>query len=720
MKFTRALSLPIAGALLLAGIAVVSPASSSTPEPPRWESGQMVSADASSSDYVWLQTVDVSPAGMPVVAGDFTGTVFFPTGPAPDDSITVTAPYSQGSLLIAAMHDEGTYFTWATQVSGTGTKLPTAIEFLGASTATESDDTIMLVGHVDDTAYFPSGPNPDDSIVLPDAGGPTGFVAAIAPGRSYFAWVTQITTTFSAKVQSMAVRANGAVLITGVFRDSASFPTSTGSITLTSPSADSGFVAQLDAGGTEFAWAQRIEAPAPSLFSGASVVVSADDTPYVGGHFQGTVVLPTGPASDDSLVLSGDPAGLDLFIAELNTDDSYFAWAQVMGGPGTDHVVSLAVNPSGSPVVVGYFNQTVSFPRGSGDDSITLTSGGSSDIYVASMNADDSYFNWAVGVGGTGSDEPGRVHVTGDGELLIPGGFAGTVDFPSGSGTIELTAASNSGDLFLAQMNLDEQAFTWAQLGGTAASDYAFPTAANALADGRPIVVGYLYGTMNMVGADPAITLVSQANGSGLIGVLGLVVPPPDPPAPSPTPPSPPRDPVAVGGDRSATVTWSTPSSAGSYAISRYQVQATPGDSGCLVSAATRSCEVRGLANGTPYTFAVRALSGAGWSRWSSPTNSVTPMAPVQPTITIVGSRGEAQGARTIIVTGTTTGFDQGALLKPWVRLAGQREYVPAAKTISVSSSGEFTWQRRTAKKVTVYVASIDGAVRSNKVTIRR
>ena len=99
-------------------------------------------------------------------------------------------------------------------------------------------------------------------------------------------------------------------------------------------------------------------------------------------------------------------------------------------------------------------------------------------------------------------------------------------------------------------------------------------------------------------------------------------------PTPTPTPvfpPSPPTNVTAVPSDRSAVVSWAAPASAGSFPVSTYKATASPGGQSCLVVAPALTCTVAGLANGTPYTFTVQALSGGGWSSASAPSNVVRP-----------------------------------------------------------------------------------------------
>jgi large repetitive protein len=198
-------------------------------------------------------------------------------------------------------------------------------------------------------------------------------------------------------------------------------------------------------------------------------------------------------------------------------------------------------------------------------------------------------------------------------------------------------------------------------------------------------------------------------------------------PTPTPTPPSPsvfaPGQPLgltAVAGDAMASVSWTAPADPGSYPVTDYSVTASPGGGTCLVEAPARTCDIRGLTNGTSYTFRAKALNGAGWGPYSDPSNAVTPRGPAQGSIVIAGSRGVVKGSPGVIVTGTSTELGAGAILRPWVRLPGQTSYAEGGARILVDASGAFTWQRRTGKVVYVYMQTEDASLRSNRVIIRQ
>jgi hypothetical protein len=177
-----------------------------------------------------------------------------------------------------------------------------------------------------------------------------------------------------------------------------------------------------------------------------------------------------------------------------------------------------------------------------------------------------------------------------------------------------------------------------------------------------------------------------------------------------PEPPGAPGQVTATAGNASAVVSWTVPSSAGSFAVSTYQVTSSPGGRTCLTSAT--SCSVSGLTNGTDYTFTVKALNGAGWGAASEPSNTVTPRGPAAISIVITGSR----DGRTVRISGTSTGVPSGRQLTPWVRLGGSPDFGRAMRLAVVDDRGEFTWKRRAARALSLYLAY--GEARSNQVSI--
>ena len=87
-------------------------------------------------------------------------------------------------------------------------------------------------------------------------------------------------------------------------------------------------------------------------------------------------------------------------------------------------------------------------------------------------------------------------------------------------------------------------------------------------------------------------------------------------------------------------------------------------------------------------------------------------------TIIIVGDRTTVSGRPGIKIEGDTTGFDQGAKMKPWIRFPGQSSYTAGTARPTVSLAGDFEWQRKTGKKTYVFFSSEDDVIKSNRIII--
>lgn len=107
----------------------------------------------------------------------------------------------------------------------------------------------------------------------------------------------------------------------------------------------------------------------------------------------------------------------------------------------------------------------------------------------------------------------------------------------------------------------------------------------------------------------------SNSAGSSPAATSGPVTPAGVPDAPSAV--------SAVGGDRSAVVSWSAPAGNGSPVV-RYAVTASPGGRVTYTSGGATSATVSGLVNGTTYTFTVAATNDVGASPASEPSEPVT------------------------------------------------------------------------------------------------
>lgn len=86
--------------------------------------------------------------------------------------------------------------------------------------------------------------------------------------------------------------------------------------------------------------------------------------------------------------------------------------------------------------------------------------------------------------------------------------------------------------------------------------------------------------------------------------------------------------------------------------------------------------------------------------------------------ITIVGERATVKGKPGIRVDGIVEGLEEGTKLVPYLRFPGQTSYAAGTARVVTDAAGNFEWQRKTGKKIYVYLKTEDGEYQSNRVII--
>jgi Ca2+-binding RTX toxin-like protein len=95
---------------------------------------------------------------------------------------------------------------------------------------------------------------------------------------------------------------------------------------------------------------------------------------------------------------------------------------------------------------------------------------------------------------------------------------------------------------------------------------------------------------------------------------------------------------TATAGNATATVTWTAPANGGSP-ITGYTVERTNGATVVLTNVpVSTSFTATGLANGTAYSFRVRAVNAVGAGAFSAASNTVVPVAPTAPGVPTIGT----------------------------------------------------------------------------------
>jgi hypothetical protein len=229
----------------------------------------------------------------------------------------------------------------------------------------------------------------------------------------------------------------------------------------------------------------------------AVAVRASNGNVVVAGNFMGS-------ASFGGVTLTS--AGFtDFFVAEYTPTGS-LVWAKRYGGAnGDERVSAVALDPSGNIAVVGSFWGTADFGGGS-----LVSDSNSDDIFLVKLSATGTHL-WSQRFGSYRSD--GGIGVTADsnGDVILTGAFAGTVDF--GGGPLTSTALGNT-DTIVAKYASATGTFLWAHNFPSGGDD----AGASVAVDGtnNVLVTGYFVATINYGGG----TLTSA--GQQDIGVVKL------------------------------------------------------------------------------------------------------------------------------------------------------------------------------------------------------
>ncbi|MCX5938461.1 MAG: VCBS domain-containing protein, partial [Cyanobium sp. LacPavin_0920_WC12_MAG_62_9] len=194
--------------------------------------------------------------------------------------------------------------------------------------------------------------------------------------------------------------------------------------------------------------------------------------------------------------IAGSPAVLTASTGGL--------WATSAGGTGDDYSTDITALADGSALITGYFNGSATF------GSTTLTSAGSTDVFIAKLNADGTYA-WATKAGGSGAEKGNGITALSDGSSLITGNFNGSASFGS------TTLTSSGQDVFVAKLNADGS-FAWATKAGGSGTDYGLGI--TALSDGSSLVTGSFngsasFGSISLTGAGSDDAFVAKLNPNG-------------------------------------------------------------------------------------------------------------------------------------------------------------------------------------------------------------
>ncbi len=202
-------------------------------------------------------------------------------------------------------------------------------------------------------------------------------------------------------------------------------------------------------------WAYSIGAAGSS--DATDMVLDAEGNIFLIGNFQNSVDFD--PDSDVHILSSvGDD---DIFISKTSPSGDVF-WAQPIGGPGTDHANSIAMDRERNVIVTGSFHGTVDFDPG--PNVFPLSAGVNGDAFITKLD-ENGDFLWAINITGDGFNEIRSVKTDGTNNIFVTGLFEETADFDPTDG-VSLQTSRGLEDIFLAKYTPEGQLIWVNGIGG--------------------------------------------------------------------------------------------------------------------------------------------------------------------------------------------------------------------------------------------------------------
>lgn len=352
-------------------------------------------------------------------AGSFNGTI----------TLGTTTLSSAGNFdVFICKQDAGGNYLWVKQISGASFEAAPRLAVDATNrvfVAAQTQSASLQLG-----AITLNTTQADLVVAQLDASG--NFTWAVKAGNS--------PTTSGTQLMAVAVDASNNLCLTGYFSGSVSF----GTTVLNGAGGSDAFVVKISSAGT-WAWAIRIGGN--NNDAGRGLAIDSTGNIYLTGSFAGYLGTDPGVAFGSTTFYSGN-SGTDIFVAKL-TAAGTFVWAVRAGGAdASDDGYGLTLDTAGNPYITGNFSRTATF------GTLSLTSAGNFDVFVAKLNSAGNFL-WATRAGGPDYDYGDRL-ISQDNELYLAGHYfstttLGTSTFNSvGQTDIVLCQLSDSGNILSA------------------------------------------------------------------------------------------------------------------------------------------------------------------------------------------------------------------------------------------------------------------------------
>ena len=217
---------------------------------------------------------------------------------------------------------------------------------------------------------------------------------------------------------------------------------------------------------------------------GFGITTLSDDSTVVTGYFKDTATFGEGEANETVLVSAGYG---DIFVARYNPDGTLI-WAKRAGGTNFygDSTYGITTLSDDSTVVTGNFLSSATFGEGEANETVLVSDGWKSDIFVARYNPDGT-LAWAKRAGGTHGDYGMGITTLSNDSTVVTGYFYESATFGEGEPNETVLATVGLNDIFVARYNINGT-LAWAKCPGGPTNAYGFGI--TSLSDDSTVVTG--------------------------------------------------------------------------------------------------------------------------------------------------------------------------------------------------------------------------------------
>jgi hypothetical protein len=417
--------------------------------------------------------IAVDSAGNAYVTGFTESTeATFPVAVGPDR----TYNGGRSDAFVAKINAAGTALLYCGYIGGSGMDV-------GLGIAVDAERNAYVTGFTEsDETTFPVTVGPD---LTYNGGTYDGFVAKVNAAGTALVYCGYIGGSSADHSYGIALDVKGNAYVTGYTNSpSSTFPVTVGP-DLTHNGDYDAFVAKVNSAGTAMVYCGYIGGPYTD--AGYGIAVDSEGSAYVTGYTfstQATFPVTVGP----DLTHNGLA---DVFVAKVNTKGTALVYCGYIGGSGNERGLGIAVDGAGNAYVTGWTASTeATFPVAVGPD---LTyNGGTSDAFVAKVNAAGTALVYCGYIGGSNTDDGSRIAVDGAGNAYVAGyTYSTEATFPVKVGP-DLNYNGDY-DAFVAKVNAAGTALVYCGYIGGADADYGNGIAVDS--KGNAYVTGYTYST---------------------------------------------------------------------------------------------------------------------------------------------------------------------------------------------------------------------------------